>query len=137
MKYWLLLVPLVLMGTTVETTNAGKILYMQHCVTCHGVDGKGDGPAAAGLSTTPADLTKIAARRDGIWPALEIMEILSGYSRNTQPREDMPVIVDILDHDMSEFDPGNGDPFLMPTKLIEIANYLESLQDPAPKPNLP
>lgn len=59
------------------------------------------------------------------------------HSRNTQPREDMPVIVDILDHDMSEFDPGNGDPFLMPTKLIEIANYLESLQDPAPKPNLP
>ena len=105
MKYWLLLVPLALMGTTVETTNAGKILYMQHCVTCHGVDGKGDGPAAARLSATPADLTEIAARRDGIWPTLEIMEILSGYSRNTQPREDMPVIVDVLDHDMSEFEP--------------------------------
>ncbi|AXI46530.1 cytochrome C [Sulfitobacter sp. SK012] len=137
MKHWPLLVPLVLMGTTIETTNAGKTLYMQNCVSCHGVDGKGDGPAAARLSAAPADLTKIAARRDGIWPALEIMEILSGYSRNTQPREDMPVIVDILDHDMSEFDPGNGNPFLMPTKLIEIANYLESLQDPAPKPSLP
>ena len=119
-----------------ERTNAGKTLYMQHCVSCHGVEGKGDGPAAARLSTAPADLTKIAARRDGSWPALEVMEILSGYSRNTQPREDMPVIVDILDHDMSEFDPGNGEPFLMPTKLIEIADYLESLQDPAPKTSL-
>lgn len=137
MKYCLLLAPLVLMGTTIETTNAGKTLYMQHCVSCHGVDGKGDGPSAERLSTTPADLTKIAARRDGVWPALEVMEILSGYSRNIQPREDMPVIVDILDHDMSEFDPGNGEPFLMPTKLIEIAKYLESLQDPAPKSNLP
>ena len=137
MKYWLLLVPLVLMGTTTETTNAGKTLYMQHCGSCHGVDGKGDGPAAARLSTKPADLTKIAARHDGTWPALKVMEVLSGYSRNTLPREDMPVIIDILDHDMSEFDPGNGEPFLMPTKLIGIANYLESLQDPAPEANLP
>ena len=110
---------------------------MQNCVSCHGVDGKGDGPAAVRLSTKPADLTKIAARRDGMWPALEVMEILSGYSRNTLPREDMPVIVDILDHEMSEFDPGNGEPFLMPTKLIEIANYLEALQDPASGSNLP
>ncbi|CUH42775.1 MULTISPECIES: cytochrome c [Ruegeria] len=137
MKYWLLLVPFVLMGTTLETTSAGKTLYMQHCVSCHGVDGKGDGPAAVRLSTKPADLTKIAARRDGMWPALEVMEILSGYSRNTLPREDMPVIVDILDHEMSEFDPGNSEPFLMPTKLIEIANYLEALQDPASGSNLP
>ena len=137
MKYWLLLVPLFLMGTTVETTNAGRALYMQNCMSCHGVDGKGDGPAAARLSTPPPDLTKIAARRDGEWPALEIMEILSGYSRNILPREEMPVIVDLLDNDMSEFDTGNGDPILMPTKLIAIADYLESLQDPAPKPNLP
>jgi mono/diheme cytochrome c family protein len=137
MKSWLLLVPLVLMGTTTETTNVGKALYMQHCVSCHGVDGKGDGPAASRLSTKPADLTKIAARRGGVWPPLEVMEILSGYARNTQPREDMPVIVGILDHDMSEFDPGNGEPFLMPTKLIEIAHYLESLQDPPSKSKLP
>jgi len=137
MKYWLLLVPLFLMGTTIEKTNAGKTLYLQNCVSCHGVDGKGDGPAAARLSTPPTDLTKIAARHGGKWPALEIMEILSGYSRNILPREDMPVIVNLLDNEMSEFDTGNGEPILMPTKLIAIANYLESLQDPAPKSQLP
>ncbi|MFK7978274.1 MAG: cytochrome c [Halioglobus sp.] len=137
MKYWLLLVPFFLMGTTVEKTNTGRTLYLQNCVSCHGVDATGDGPAAARLSTPPPDLTKIAARREGAWPALEIMEILSGYSRNILPREDMPVIVDLLDNEMSEFDTGNGDPILMPTKLIEIADYLESLQDPAPKPKLP
>ncbi len=74
MKYWLLLVPLFLMGTTIEKTNTGKTLYLQNCVSCHGVDGKGDGPVAARLSTPPPDLTRIAARRDGVWPALEIME---------------------------------------------------------------
>ena len=95
MKYWLLLVPLFLMGTTIEKTSVGNTLYLQHCVSCHGVDGKGDGPVAARLSTPPADLTKIAARRDGVWPAFEIMTILSGYSRNILPREDMPVIIDL------------------------------------------
>ena len=137
MKYWLLMVPLLLMGTTIEKTTTGKTLYLQNCVSCHGVDGKGDGPVAARLSTQPPDLTRIAARRNGVWPALEIMEILSGYSRNILPREDMPIIVDLLDNEMSEFDRGNGEPILMPTKLIAIANYLEALQDPTPQSYLP
>lgn len=34
----------------------GATLFRQRCVTCHGVDGRGDGPAAAGLTPPPADL---------------------------------------------------------------------------------
>lgn len=137
MKYWLLLVPLLLMGTSVDMTNTGKTLYAQNCVSCHGVDGKGDGPMAARLNTPPSDLTGIAARRDGVWPTLEVMEILNGYSRNTLPREDMPVFENLLDNEMSEFDMGNGEMTLLPTKLIAIASYLESLQDPPPTSYLP
>jgi hypothetical protein len=137
MKYWLLLVPLLVMGTSVEMTNAGKALYNENCVSCHGADGKGDGPVAARLSTPPADLTRIAARRDGVWPMLEVMAILDGYSRNTLPREDMPVFENFLDNEMSEFDTGNGVVTLVPTKLIEIVYYLESLQDPAPTSYVP
>lgn len=137
MKYWLLLVPLLLTGASVKETNAGKALYMQNCVSCHGVDGKGDGPVAARLSTSPADLTRIAARRDGVWPMLEVMAILDGYSRNTLPRGDMPVFENFLDNEMSEFDTGNGVLTLVPNKLIEIVYYLESLQDPAPTAYVP
>ena len=32
-------------------------MYVQYCASCHGVTGKGDGPAAA-LSPPPTDLTK-------------------------------------------------------------------------------
>lgn len=32
-------------------------LYTQRCVTCHGADGKGSGPAAASLTPKPRDYT--------------------------------------------------------------------------------
>ena len=34
----------------------GATLYEQHCATCHGIDGRGDGPGAVGLVPPPADL---------------------------------------------------------------------------------
>ncbi len=35
----------------------GARLYAENCALCHGADGRGDGPAAAGLAVRPADLT--------------------------------------------------------------------------------
>ena len=36
----------------------GGAVYAQNCAVCHGADGRGDGPAAAGLPIKPADLTE-------------------------------------------------------------------------------
>ena len=38
----------------------GMKLYLSHCAACHGEQGRGDGPAGAGLSPRPADLTHTA-----------------------------------------------------------------------------
>jgi mono/diheme cytochrome c family protein len=38
---------------------AGEILYRRYCAACHGVDGRGDGPAAAALCPRPPDLTRL------------------------------------------------------------------------------
>ena len=48
-------------------TANGKIAYTTYCVPCHGDKGKGNGVAAAGLATPPADHTsaKIQAQSDG------------------------------------------------------------------------
>jgi mono/diheme cytochrome c family protein len=37
--------------------NEGKALYNQHCKSCHGTKGKGDGPKAAQLDTECGDFT--------------------------------------------------------------------------------
>jgi putative copper export protein len=40
-----------------EAIVQGQNMFQQHCAGCHGRVGHGDGPAAAGLNPTPADLT--------------------------------------------------------------------------------
>lgn len=42
---------------TKEDVSKGEIIYQQYCAACHGVAGMGDGPAAGGLSSQPADFT--------------------------------------------------------------------------------
>jgi mono/diheme cytochrome c family protein len=42
---------------------AGRLIYTQNCIVCHGLTGKGDGPAAASLRPPPADLSQRVAGR--------------------------------------------------------------------------
>lgn len=41
---------------TPESLARGEDIYRQHCQSCHGVGGTGDGPAATALAPRPADL---------------------------------------------------------------------------------
>lgn len=40
---------------TPESVAIGQSIYRAHCEVCHGVSGRGDGPAAAALDPPPAD----------------------------------------------------------------------------------
>jgi mono/diheme cytochrome c family protein len=50
----------------VKANNAsrarGKKLFAANCASCHGVAGRGDGPAGAALNPKPADLTAMAGQ---------------------------------------------------------------------------
>ena len=52
-----------------EDTYGGKMDYEANCAACHGQNGKGDGPLSTELRTKPPDLTLIAQRNDGVFPA--------------------------------------------------------------------
>jgi len=57
-----LLAGVVLLATacTREPTvpQHAEALYQRYCASCHGVDGRGDGPAAGALVPPPTDLTR-------------------------------------------------------------------------------
>lgn len=72
---------------------SGRDLFEFYCASCHGRDGNGKGPVAPALRVAPPDLTRIAARNDGVFPKARIEALLTG-DRNIPPAHgssDMPV----------------------------------------------
>lgn len=67
--------------TSPASVAAGKALWSQHCASCHGKTGLGDGSKAAQLETTPPDFSKAAfqSQSDG---AL--------FFKTAEGRKDMP-----------------------------------------------
>jgi len=59
-------------------TDVGKEEFESKCATCHGLSGKGDGPLSRILMTKPADLTMLAKRNGGVFPAQRAYEIIDG-----------------------------------------------------------
>jgi len=59
----------------------GKTLYNQHCKSCHGTKGKGDGPKAAQLDTECGDFTK---------PAFQSQTDGALFYKTSEGRKDMP-----------------------------------------------
>ncbi len=41
---------------TADSVASGQVVYERYCLTCHGINGRGDGPGAEGLEPPPADL---------------------------------------------------------------------------------
>ena len=61
-----------------EAVRVGYQYFVRYCSACHGVEGRGDGPAAAALQPPPADLTRIARRRGGHFPVAKIRAYIDG-----------------------------------------------------------
>ena len=75
------------------SSKEGKDLYMAYCASCHGVSGKGDGPAAPAMKTPMADLATIAKRNNGKFPREEMEHMILGGkgARVAHGSEQMPV----------------------------------------------
>ena len=69
-------------GFSVASIAQGRALYTQHCVACHGDDGRGRGPLAAEQPVWPPNLTGplLWRRADGdlLWHVLHGMQDLRG-----------------------------------------------------------
>lgn len=56
----------------------GESLYRSYCASCHGMDGKGSGPAADSFRMRPTDLTLLSQRNGGEFPAYKLGRLLGG-----------------------------------------------------------
>jgi mono/diheme cytochrome c family protein len=101
----------------------GPALSKAYCASCHGTDGKGDGPMAQSLKVKPSDLTRIAARNGGTFPLMRIERIISGEELppTGHGTNEMPVWGPIFSHVERDQDLGR-------VRIDNLARYLRDLQ---------
>ena len=59
-------------------TDAGKLFYIQHCSSCHGQEGHGNGPVSRYLNVKVPDLTLIKKNNNEIYPLDKVMWAIDG-----------------------------------------------------------
>ena len=57
---------------------SGQKMYTAYCAVCHGIYGKGDGPAAEALKVPPPDLTTLARKQGGKYPSDHVASAIQG-----------------------------------------------------------
>lgn len=101
--------------------------FQAHCADCHGASGRGDGPAAAGLTRKPADLTQLTAGNGGTFPGTRVMAKIYGYT-GVSDGSPMPQFGAMLDSQLIPWDGGDGIETPTPVRLVALAEYLRLLQ---------
>ncbi len=56
--------------------TSGVQMYRTYCAVCHGLTGKGDGPAVPALKEKPPDLTLISKSNGGEFPSFRVSTII-------------------------------------------------------------
>ena len=78
----------------------GKELYTQHCKSCHGTKGKGDGPKAAQLDTECGDFTKPEFKKqtDGelFYKTLEGRKDMPSFKKKIADQDDIWAVVNYM-----------------------------------------
>lgn len=106
--------------------NGGKELYSKYCASCHGSEGKGDGPVSGDLKVKVADLTLLRSKNNNVYPLDRVMASIDGSRlvRAHGPRT-MPVWGEVFRQEHAK-DKYTELISLLKAKLI--AEYVSTLQ---------
>jgi mono/diheme cytochrome c family protein len=102
---------------------SGAEMYKTWCASCHGIDGKGGGPAASALKTPPADLTLLSKKNGGKFPTERVRSYIDGTGSKIAAHgsREMPVWGIVL-RQVDASAPG------ISYRVVTLSSYLESLQ---------
>jgi mono/diheme cytochrome c family protein len=106
----------------------GKQEYMNNCATCHGETGMGQGPLAALMTVDVPKLTDLAARNDGKFPMLEVIQTIDGRQGTRGHGYPMPVWGDRFEAHTDDKGP-YGAEAIVRGRILSLAYYLESIQE--------
>jgi mono/diheme cytochrome c family protein len=71
--------------------DPGKQEFADNCASCHGGDGKGNGPLVELLRKSPPDLTQLAKKNQGVLPINRLYSVIDGAGVPSHGSRDMPV----------------------------------------------
>ncbi len=102
---------------------SGAEMYKTYCAVCHGTDGKGSGPAAEALKVPPSDLTTMATKNGGKYPAMKVTAMLHGEEvLAAHGTKDMPIWGNLF-RSMSA-----GHEAEVQQRVTNLNKYVESIQ---------
>ncbi|HVZ84611.1 MAG TPA: c-type cytochrome [Terracidiphilus sp.] len=103
--------------------NNGRQMFVSYCAPCHGVEGKGNGPAAAALKIPPTDLTVLSKKNHGRFPDTHIVAVMQfGADVPAHGSSQMPIWGPIFD----KMSPANAQEKQL--RINNLSRYIESLQ---------
>ena len=108
-------------GQAKGPADQGAEMYRGYCGPCHGVKGRGDGPAAPALKSKPTDLTRLAATNKGQFPAERVAMVLEfGVAIPAHGSTDMPTWGSTFRV--------MGDETTVRQRVTALTRYLETIQ---------
>jgi mono/diheme cytochrome c family protein len=106
----------------VTTAIGGKALFGQYCAVCHGVDGKGAGPAAKAMVQHPTDVTQIKRENKGTFPEERFLKMMNGeLSLPSHGSAGMPIWGE-------DFRNTTNNPNTVQDRIHALMNYIEEIQ---------
>lgn len=109
----------------IKPTSAasGQEMYKGYCAVCHGITGKGDGPAAPALKVPPPDLRTLAQKNGGKYPAMKVTAVIRGEeTMAAHGSKDMPVWGNLF------WQMSGGHSSEVQQRVTNLTKYIESLQ---------
>lgn len=108
--------------------EAGKAEYMTACAACHGAAGDGQGPMWDLLNVQVPDLRALKANNDGVFPMLDVIQIIDGRTGVRGHGGPMPIWGDRYS---AQIAPKAGEytaELVVRGRVLALATYLESIQ---------
>ncbi len=115
-------------ATPAGSPDAGRELFLDHCATCHGVDGAGNGPTAPALILQPTNLTLLSAANNGAFPIFRVISRIDGRDPLVSHGSPMPVYGDFFEGKGIAYPDASGQPIMTSQPIVDLVAYLKALQ---------